>query len=83
MGKCEFCRENDFLGATKLLGARRVQLETGGKVKRLEAWIFCDDMDEQPELHIGISDYGDEETIAELNIPISVCPRCGRELKSK
>lgn len=83
MEKCEFCREDDFLEATKLLGGRMVQLKPGGKVSRLEAWLFCDNMDEQPEIHIGVSDYGEEDTVAELNIPINFCPRCGRKLKTK
>ncbi len=81
MEECEFCKKDDFLEATKLLGARMVQLEFGRKASRLETWLFCDDMDDQPVLHIGISDYGNEETITELNIPISFCPRCGRKLK--
>lgn len=83
MEKCDFCKEDDFLEATKLLGGRMVQLESGEKVSRLECWLFCDDMDEQPELHIGISDCGSEENVTELNIPINFCPRCGRKLKNK
>lgn len=67
-------------GMSNLLGARPVVLAKGDPVKRLELWLFGGEVDEQSVLHIGISDYGGEENMMEMNIPINYCPRCGKKL---
>ena len=36
--------------------------------------------DKQSVLHIGVSDYGSEENMMEMNVPINYCPRCGKKL---
>ena len=83
MEKCEFCSRMVLLGkkdASNLLGARPVVLGDGEPVKRLELWLFSGEVDEQSVLHIGVSDYGGEENMMEMNIPINYCPRCGKKL---
>lgn len=83
MEKCEFCSRKVLLGkkdVSNLLGARPVVLGDGEPVKRLELWLFDGEVDEQSVLHIGVSDYGGEETMMEMNIPINYCPRCGKKL---
>lgn len=65
---------------SNLLGARPVVLAKGDPVKRLELWLFGGEVDEQSVLHIGVSDYGGEENMMEMNIPINYCPRCGKKL---
>ena len=57
-----------------------VVLGDGEPVKRLELWLFGGEVDEQSVLHIGVSDYGGEENMMEMNIPINYCPRCGKKL---
>lgn len=47
---------------------------------RLELWLFGGEVDEQSVLHIGVCDYGGEENMMEMNIPINYCPRCGKKL---
>ena len=77
MEKCEFCSRKDM---SNLLSARPVVLAKGDPVKRLELWLFGGEVDEQSVLHIGVSDYGGEENMMEMNIPINYCPRCGKKL---
>ena len=41
--KCEFCSRKIMFGKkdrTKLIGARPIVLKKGGKVRRLEVWLF-------------------------------------------
>ena len=43
MEKCEFCSRKIMFGKkdrTKLIGARPIVLKKGGKVRRLEVWLF-------------------------------------------
>ena len=83
MEKCEFCSRKVLFGKkdmSNLLGARPVVLAKGDPVKRLELWLFGGEVDEQSVLHIGVSDYGGEENMMEMNIPINYCPRCGKKL---
>lgn len=76
LSKCEpFC-----YSMSNLLSARPVVLAKGDPVKRLELWLFGGEVDEQSVLHIGVSDYGGEENMMEMNIPINYCPRCGKKL---
>ena len=83
MEKCEFCSRMVLLGkkdVSNRLGARPVVLGDGEPVKRLELWLFSGEVDEQSVLHIGVSDYGGEENMMEMNIPINYRPRCGKKL---
>lgn len=80
---CEFCSRKVLFGKkdmSNLLSARPVVLAKGDPVKRLELWLFGGEVDEQSVLHIGVSDYGGEENMMEMNIPINYCPRCGKKL---
>ena len=78
MEKCEFCSRMVLFGkkdVSNLLGARPVVLGDGEPVKRLELWLFGGEVDEQSVLHIGVSDYGGEENMMEMNIPINYVAR--------
>lgn len=81
--KCEFCSRKIMFGKkdrTKLIGARPIVLKKGGKVRRLEVWLFGGELDEKAVMHIGVCDYGNVEDIFEMRIPIRFCPMCGEKL---
>lgn len=66
--KCEFCSRKIMFG------------KKGGKVRRLEVWLFGGELDEKAVMHIGVCDYGSVEDIFEMRIPIRFCPMCGEKL---
>ena len=65
MEKCEFCSRK------VLFGKKDMSNLLGARPVVLA---------KQSVLHIGVSDYGGEENMMEMNIPINYCPRCGKKL---